>query len=294
MANGLVKGSGLGDREWREDFKLIADDGTVMMSVAKATGNVAFNGTVTSAGAVDNNGNLTIANTAPFVLLADSTGSAKQLKVKCDANKAQLRETGGADGSLLVLDLANNRVGVAVASPTVALDVLGNALFTGDMTLTGSLVRSAQKCVHGKAAKVGATAGWVVSAADNLPYLGTIPASQTSSTLIVPISGLKVGSTITAFHLVGSLTSAGNAISMDADLRKCTVAANGTITDASIGAMTQLAVTATVGMQVGNTAKTGLTEVVGASASYYVKLTCTSAASTSGILQAVDVTVTEA
>lgn len=299
MANGVVKGSGVGDREWREDFKLINDSGVTCMSIAKATGNVAFLGTVTSAGTVDSGGNITISNTAPFLLLSDSTGSAKSLKVKVDANKAQLRETAAADGSFLVMDLANTRLGLAVASPTVPLDVLGNSLFTGDMTVTGNLtpggvVRTAQKSVHGKWAKIGATAGWAVAAADDLPYLGTCPASQTASTLVVPLTDLKVGSTITAFHLVGSLTSAGNAISMDAALRKCTVASNGTITDASIGAMTQLSVTATVGMQVDNTAKTGLSEVVGASASYYMLLTCTSAASTSAILQAIDLTVTEA
>lgn len=148
MANGLISGSGLGQREWREDAVWLGDDGvTEMMRLAKDTGNLAVNGVVTSAGAVDNNGNITITNTAPFLLLSDSTGSAKSLKIKADANKAQLRETAGADGSLLVLDLANNRAGVCNATPSATLDVTGTAAISGALT-AGSLNSSGASLVH--------------------------------------------------------------------------------------------------------------------------------------------------
>ncbi len=42
------------------------------------------------------------------------------------------------DTSTLVVNGSTNRVGILVAAPTVALDVLGNTLLTGDMTLTGT------------------------------------------------------------------------------------------------------------------------------------------------------------
>ena len=56
--------------------------------------------------------NQTISNTAPSLTLTDTTASAKSLTIAVDANLAQLRESAGASGSLLVLDLANNRVGI--------------------------------------------------------------------------------------------------------------------------------------------------------------------------------------
>ena len=50
---------------------------------------------------------------------------------------------------------------------------------------------------------MGGTAGFVVGAADNLPYVATLPASQSGSTLVIPIDGLNVGDVITGFRVVG-------------------------------------------------------------------------------------------
>lgn len=77
---------------------------------------------------------LEISNSSPKIQLTDTTASAKSLVIQADANKANLMEASGSLGSLLVLDLANNRIGVGVASPTVALDVSGTTkatLFSG-------------------------------------------------------------------------------------------------------------------------------------------------------------------
>jgi hypothetical protein len=67
--------------------------------------------------------NQTISNTAPSLTLTDTTASAKSLTVAVDANLAQLRESAGASGSLLTLDLANNRVGVKTSSPIGILSI---------------------------------------------------------------------------------------------------------------------------------------------------------------------------
>lgn len=142
----------------------------------------------------------------------------------------------------------------------------------------------------GTRAKVGGTAGWVVAAADNLPYVATLPASQSGSTLVIPIDGLEVGDTITGFRVVAQVESAGGTVTIDGDLRATTnVAADPT--DASIGTMTQVSVTADTAA---SQAKTGLTEVVTSGKTYYLKITATTAASTDIILQACEITVTPA
>ncbi len=79
---------------------------------------------------------LHLRNAAPEMLFEDTTGSAKSLLIVVDSNKAIFEELAGAD--VLVLDLANARVGVANASPTVALDVTGAGLFSGALTTQGA------------------------------------------------------------------------------------------------------------------------------------------------------------
>jgi hypothetical protein len=139
-------------------------------------------------------------------------------------------------------------------------------------------------------AKVGAAAGWVLGAANNLPYVATMAASQTAGTLVIPLDGLKIGDTITGFRIVAQVESAGGAVTIDAALRAVTnVAAEPT--DAAIGSgMTQVSVTADTAA---SQAKTGLTEVVTSGKSYYLLVTATTAASTDIILQACELTVTE-
>jgi hypothetical protein len=153
----------------------------------------------------------------------------------------------------------------------------------------GSISRVGVERQVGTRAKVGAGAGWTVAAANNLPYMGTVAASQTAGTLVVPIDGLKVGETITGFKVVAQVESAGGAVTLDAALRAVTnVAADPT--DASIGSITQVAVSADTAVAA---EKTGLSEVVAANKSYYFLLTATTAASTDIILLGLTYTVTE-
>lgn len=137
-------------------------------------------------------------------------------------------------------------------------------------------------------AKVGGTAGWVVGAASNVA-LATCPASQTGSKLIVPITGLKVGSTVTGFSLVGQVESAGNAVTIDADLRKQTAAA-ADVTDASLGTMTQISVTADTAITAANSTHTlSSAEVIADGENLYMVITATTLGSTDIALQAVTI-----
>jgi len=74
-----------------------------------------------------NSGVFDTANTAPSLTLTDTTASAKSLTIVVDANLAQLRESAGASGSLLVLDLANNRLGIGTTNPVASLHVSTSA-----------------------------------------------------------------------------------------------------------------------------------------------------------------------
>jgi len=157
-----------------------------------------------------------------------------------------------------------------------------------DPAHTTSVVR-----IRSPRAKVGTTAGWVVAAADNLGKMATLPQSQTSATLVIPLDDFKVGDVITGFSLAGSIQSVGGTATITADLRSLTDAAAGA-TDASVGAMAApLSVVANTIVSAANAAKTGLTETVTAGKRYYILVTATTAASTTEELQAVNVTVTE-
>jgi hypothetical protein len=141
-------------------------------------------------------------------------------------------------------------------------------------------------------AKVGATAGWVVAAANNVGTLATIPASQTNSTLVIPLPGLKLGDIITGFALNGSLQSGGNTASITADLRKLTNGAAGA-SDASVGALAApVSVTANTVVSASNASLTGLTETVAADGVYYLLVTATTGAACTGELLSVDLYTT--
>ena len=104
----------------------------------------------------------------------------------------------------------------------------------------------AQRAVNVPAlnAKVGATAGWVITGGTNIS-LATLPASQTASTLVIPISGLDVGDVINSVEVRGQADSAGNAITLVAAVMKVVNDAAGGHTNTSVKSVTLLnAVTA--------------------------------------------------
>ncbi len=134
-------------------------------------------------------------------------------------------------------------------------------------------------------ARVGTTSGWVLGAIDT-GVMGTVAASQTAGTLVVPISGLHVGDTITGFKIHAQVESAGGTVTIDGDLRHIDNTAADPV-DASIGTITQVSVTAdtAVAQSVGS-----LSHVILVTDSYYILITATTAAVTD--IQLINVTVT--
>jgi hypothetical protein len=181
---------------------------------------------------------------------------------------SRLTTVPATDDELLVLDRSEDRV--------------------APVTVATFRARTSQEYQLSGPPKVGGTAGWTVAGATNL-YEATLPASQTGSKLIVPIRGLKVGWTITAFKVVLQIESAGNTVTIDADLRKLTNAAADPA-DASVGAITQVSAIADTAVAA---EKTGLSEVVAATEWFYVEITGTTAASTDVRFLGIAVTVTE-
>ena len=137
--------------------------------------------------------------------------------------------------------------------------------------------------------KVGAAAGWVVDG----PYdtaLVTCPQSQTASTLIVFLPYLKVGQVIKGFYLVGQIESAGNTVTVDAELRKQTAVA-ADVADASVISMAQVSVTADTALKISNAGISGISEVVSQDCTYYVLITATTDTNNDIALQGVGITV---
>ena len=105
-----------------------------------------------------------------------------------------------------------------------------------------------------------------------------LAASITGKKFCVPLTGLKVGDKIIGFRILGQIESAGNAATLDADLRKVTHAA-ADVTDASVGAITQVAAS-TEDVDVDEEKTFTTAEIVAADYCYYVLVTGTTAAAT--------------
>lgn len=148
-------------------------------------------------------------------------------------------------------------------------------------------------CIPVLNGKVGATAGWLITATDDISH-ATLPASKTDSTLVVPISGLFVGDTVTAVAAGGQIESAGGEVTLVMSVRKLTNAAADN-TDAEIGADNVGTVIADTALSSSNLGATLATpEVLAAGESLYVLFTGTTAASTDIDLTHLLVTVTQA
>lgn len=133
-------------------------------------------------------------------------------------------------------------------------------------------------------AKVGATSSWTVRAgADS--FMATLAASSTAdATLVFPLHGLHVGDVITGYHLIGQIDSAGNAVTLDAQLyESLAVAAASTHTGKTGTAMTQLSVTADTKVNELNAVKKFAAAdlvTVAEDAAYFVLVDATTLAST--------------
>ena len=167
--------------------------------------------------------------------------------------------------------------------------------FGGAVTFSSTVTRTGRQMIVPICgnAKVGATAGWVITAGTDICH-ATLPASQTSSTLVVPISGLCVGDTITRVDAVGQVESAGNNVTLVMSVRKLT-AGTADNTDAEIATDNVGTLTADTEISSANLGVVlGTPEVLAATETCYVLLTGTTAASTDIDLMGLVVTYTQA
>jgi len=140
-------------------------------------------------------------------------------------------------------------------------------------------------------AKTGATTsvGWVVAdAVTDIGELATLAASATADTLIVSVTGLLIGDTITAFSVNGQIESGGNAATVDAQLYKNTITAAANVGAGLGSGITQVSVTAD---SVFAESESGLTQTVAIGEAYYILVTATTGASTDVALTSCTVTV---
>lgn len=141
-------------------------------------------------------------------------------------------------------------------------------------------------------AKVGSGSGWIITGADNISQ-ATLPAAETASTLIVPITGLNIGDTLTGVSASGQVESAGANATLIMSVRKTVAVAAGN-TDAELGTDNVGTLTADTLISSATLAVTGLSEVLAEGEAVYVLLTGTTAALTDIALNSIIATVTRA
>ena len=152
-----------------------------------------------------------------------------------------------------------------------------------ELEVTKRLIRKARRyniAVVGQG-KVGATAGWVITGATDIGH-ATLPASQTSSTLVVPLPPLAIGSKIRGLYACGQVESAGNNAALTLALKKQqNVAAANSVSE--VGTKSTGNIAADAVLDDSNTAIAatgGINEEVKAGFNYYALITATTAAST--------------
>lgn len=235
-----------------------------------------------------------------MAIIADETGSggAKLVQIGTDANQVSLdiHPPTTAKGTLRIT--AADSAGDTVTTITMASQAAARTYTIPDAGASATFMLSGQSVkritpVCGNA-KVGATAGWVITGGTNVNS-ATLPAGQTNSTLVIPVSGLEIGDTVTAVAVVGQVESAGNNVTCTMDVRKLTAAA-ADLTDASLGTdnVGTLVADTLLNDTNGNLKVTGLTEVMAQDESLYVLLTATTAASTDIDIMSLVATVTRA
>ena len=87
--------------------------------------------------------------------------------------------------------------------------------FDAQVTFNAGFVRTKQLFVPAYLGKVGATAGWVIGGSNS--GLVTLPASQTASTIVIPLAGLEIGDLVTGIQALAQIESAGGTVSWTLD-----------------------------------------------------------------------------
>lgn len=250
------------------------------------------NGTLATAFAAGQSFDGATLATGQLILLKDQSTAADNGLYRVEASGAPTRLTGIELGGVLVYVKGGTVNANCIWQCTTDGVVVPGTTSLAFEQVSGNRTSRTIIVPAGSLGKVGGTAGWVIAAADNV-NLATCPASQTAAKLVVPAPTLNVGDIITGYHLIGQIESGGNTATLDADLRKQTAAA-ADVTDASIGAITQISVTADTAITAANSTKTlASAETVGADETFYVLLTATTAAATDIALQGVAFIITK-
>lgn len=184
---------------------------------------------------------------------------------------------------------------VATEAELVTLTVSGNATIAGtlDVTgdITGDLTTTKVKFIPAYLGKPGTTAtvGWIVTGADK--GLATLAQNATDDTLVIPITGLSLGDSVTGFKFKAQVDSGGNDAIIVCDIRKLTLASAGS-SDASIGS-TLIVTNAADAIISTNVTITATNEVIASGEVLYALVTATTGATTDFEVIGIDCTVTE-
>lgn len=227
-----------------------------------------------------------------------------RIATNCDGNARVLliNDEGGITlpgeiiGDLFVTDDAEVSEDLDVGDDlTVTGDTgLADVGISGLLSVEGTFSREGVvKFVPGILGRAGATAGFAgPSAHSGLTDSAVVgvPENTTAATYVLPLPGLKVGDTVTAFSVHGQIESAGGTVTVDATLRKVTFAAANP-TDASLGGITQVSAVADTLVAASKTIDTP--EVLAATELLYVLITVTTGATTDFQLNGITFTVNE-
>ena len=170
---------------------------------------------------------------------------------------------------------------------TLVLATGGGGIQTagGTVVVAADGTLDSQKQLFNDAVVVTAS-GWVPATTGTTNLATNLSAKK----FYIPLGGLRVGDQIVSFSIKGALSATGGAATViDADLRKVTGAADA-VTDASVGAITQVSVTADAAL---NASKTfAATETVATGFQYYVLVTGTTANDAACTAQVIGVELT--
>lgn len=243
-------------------------------------GGVSFPGTVSLASSATFTGDVAVTD-ANFSI-KDDLDATKIAKLQCagiTTGTTRTYELPNADTTLVGTDATQDLTNKTLSNCTIVDDLVRNGCYY-TIPLSGL-------------AKVGGTAGWVVAPTDNTCMV-TCPAGQTGAKLIVPLLQIRPEkSFVVSFNLLGQIESAGNAVTLNANLRKMTSAA-ADVVDASIDSIDQISVTADTELNVSTSSKllASPTQVTFYDI-FYLVITATTAAATDIALTAVQVQVNE-
>lgn len=253
-------------------------DAGASASFVMTEGAQTVNGTKTIPAIVTTDIDAGASGTAGTVDVFPTTASKGKIAIVATANTGNTTTTitNAAQAGAVTYTIPDAGASASFVMSEGTQTVNGAKTFGSTITYSGAVVRTSYSVQAGfGGAKAGATAGWVTTGATNLGEW-TLPASQTNSTLVIPIVGLHLGDTITGYTCHAQIESAGGAVTLDTNLRSLTNAAADP-TDASVGSTTQVSVSAdtaaapTVG---------SLSDTVAAGERFYVLVTSTTAGST--------------